>query len=83
MWAERKLPTDSKRDGGNKFVGTPRLPKPFMGIDGSLGTNLTCQYCEDTSQELDNCKWLQHKLTHECAATQSIVTEESLNTNHH
>ena len=61
-------------------VETPRPPKPSMEIDGSLNTNLMCQYCEDISQELDNCKGLQQKLAHKHAAMWSIVTEESLNT---
>ena len=49
-----------------------------MGVDGSLDINLTCWYSKDTGHELENCKQLQNKLANECAATQSIVTEESL-----
>ena len=65
MWAPRKLPTD-------------RPPKPSVGVDGSLDTNLTCWYCKNTAYELDNCEQLQCKLTCKCAAMQGIVTEESV-----
>ena len=78
-----KKKTLSNSNSGKKFMGTPRPPKPLAGVDGSLDNNLTCQYCKDTGHELDNCKQLQNKLAHECAAMQSIVTEESLNTNCH
>ena len=70
-------------NSGKIFMGTPRPPKPSVGVDGSLDTNLTCQYCKDTGHELDNCKQPQKKLAHEHAAMQSIVTEELLNTKHH
>ena len=73
----------NKTDNGNKFMGIPRPPKPLAGVDGSLDNNLTCQYCKDTGHELENCRRLKNKLAHECAAMQSIVTEESLNLNHH
>ena len=79
----KKTPTDNQSNGGNKFAGTPRPPKPSMGINGSLNATLACQYCKDNGNELDNCKWLQCKLACKHAATQGIVTEESLNTNHH
>ena len=71
----KKTPTDSTSNGGKKFMGTSRPPKPLIGIDGSLDTNLTCQYCKDTRHEMDNCKWLQNKLAHKCVSMQSIVTE--------
>ena len=73
----KKTPTDNQSNCGNKFAGTPRPPKPSMGIDGSLDITLTCQYCNDTGQELDNCKWLLYKLTHKCTAMQGILTEVS------
>ena len=60
----KKTPSDNQSHGGNKFVGTPRPPKPPMGIDGSLNTTLTCWYGKDTGHKLDNCKWLQCKLSH-------------------
>ena len=63
--------------------GYPDPPKPSAGVDGSLDNNLTCQYCKDTGHELENCRWLKNKLAHERAAMQSIVTEETLNLNHH
>ena len=72
---KKPLPSNS----GKKFVGTPRPPKPSVGVDGSLDNNLTCWYCKDTGHKLDNCKWLQKKLACECAAMQSIATEEWLN----
>ena len=81
--ANKKTALDNLGNDGKKFVGTPRPPKPSMGIDGSLDTTFTCQYCKDTGHELDNCKWLQCKLVHECVATQEIVTEELLNTSLH
>ena len=64
-------------------MGTPRPLKPSAGVDGSLDNNLMCPYCKDMGHELENCKQLQNKLTHEHAATQSVVTEELLNTKHH
>ena len=73
----------NKIESGNKFMGIPRPPKPLAGVDGSLDNNLTCRYCKDTGHELENCRWLKNKLAHECAATQNIVTEESLNLNCH
>ena len=73
----------SKTNSGNKFMGTPRPPKPSAGVDGSLENNLTCRYCKDTGHELENCRQLKNKLAHKHAATQSIVTEESLNLNCH
>ena len=82
MWVTRKL-SPVKSISGSKFMGIPRPPKPSAGVDGSLDNNLTCWYCKDTGHELENCRWLKNKLAHECAATQSIVTEESLNLNHH
>ena len=79
----KKTPMDNISNSGKKFMGTPRPPKPSMGVDGSLDTNLKCWYCKNTSHELGNCKWLQNKLDHKYAATWSIATEESLNTKHH
>ena len=64
-------------------MGTPRPPNQSAGVDWSLDNNLTCWYCKDTGHELDNCKWLQNKLTHKHAAMQSVATEESLYTNCH
>ena len=59
----KKAPSDNQGNGDNKFVGALRPPKPSTGIDGTLDTTLMCQYCIDIDHELDNCKWLQHKLT--------------------
>ena len=73
----------NKIESGNKFMGIPRPPKPSAGVDGSLDNNLTCRYCKDTGHELENCRRLKNKLARERAATQSIVTEESLNLNRH
>ena len=64
-------------------MGILRPPKPSAGVDGSLDNNLTCWYCKDTGHELENCRQLKNKLACECAAIQSIMTEESLNLNHH
>ena len=79
----KKTPTENNSNSGKKFTGTPRPPKPLVGVDGSPDNNLTCRYCKDTEHELENCKQLQNKLAHECATMQSIVTEESLNTKCH
>ena len=79
----KKTISDNKDTGGKKFVGTSRLLKPAMGIDGSLDINLAYQFCKDTGHELENCKWLQHKLAHVCMTTQGVVTEELLNPSHH
>ena len=73
----------NKIESGNKFMGISRPPKPSAGVDGSLDNNLTCRYCKDTGHELENCRRLKNKLARERAATQSIVTEESLNLNRH
>ena len=43
----RKTQMENTSNSGKKFMGTPRPPKPSMGIDGSLDTNLTCWYCRD------------------------------------
>ena len=49
----KKTPADSKEKAGKQFVGTYRPPKPAMGIDRSLDPDLNCQYCRDTSHELE------------------------------
>ena len=82
MGAKKALSNNPSNDG-KKFIGKPRPSKLSMGIDGSLDENLMFQYCKETGHELDNCKWLQQKLASEHAAMWSIVTEGSLNTNHH
>ena len=79
---DKKMPS-SNTNSGNKFMGTPRPPKPSAGVDGPLDNDLMCQYCKDTRHELENCKQLQNKLSHKCAGMQSVATEESLNTNCH
>ena len=79
----KKTPTDNTSNSGKKCMGTTRPPKPSMGVDGSLDVNLTYWYCKDTSHKCENCKWLQNKIACKCAATWSIVTEESLRTKHH
>ena len=81
--SNKKNPMENNSNSGKKFMGTPRPPKPLVGVDGSLDNNLTCWYCKDTGHKLDNCKQLQNKLAHEHAAMQSIATEESLNPKHH
>ena len=80
---DKKTPLENNNNSGKKFMGTPRLPKPSAGVDGSLDNNLTCQYCKDTGHKLDNSKQLQNKLAHEHAVMWSIVTEELLNTKCH
>ena len=74
----KKTPMENTSTGGKKYIGTPKPPKPSMGVDGSLGTNLTCWYCKDTRHKLENCKQLQNKLASKHAAMWTIVTEESL-----
>ena len=64
----KKTPKSNTSNGGKKFMGTPRPPKPSMGVDGSLDINLTCQYCKDTGHKLENCKQLQNKLACKCTA---------------
>ena len=83
LYVGNKKTPPSNTNSGNKFMGTPRPPKPSAGVDGLLDNNLMCWYCKDTRHKLDNCKWLQNKLAHECTAMQSVATEESLNTKHH
>ena len=83
LYVGDKKAQTSKNNGGNKFMGIPRPPKPSAGVDGSLDNNLTCWYCKDTRHELENCKRLKNKLACKCAAMQSIVTEELLNLNCH
>ena len=80
---DKKTLASNTSNSGKKFMGTPRPPKPAMGVDGSLDINLMCWYCKGTGHEVENCKWPQNKLSHECAAMQNIVTEELLNTKHH
>ena len=70
LYVGNKRTTPSNTNGGNKFMGTSRPPKPSAGVDGSLDNNLTYQYC----------KQLQNKCVHEQEAMQSIVPEELLNT---
>ena len=83
LYVGNKKNQPSKTNSGNTFKGIPRPPKPSAGVDGSLDNNLTCQYCKDTGHELDNCRQLKNKLASKCIATQSVVTGESLNPNHH
>ena len=83
LYVGDKKTQPSKTDSGNKFMGTPRPPKPSAGVEWSLDNNLTCWYCKDTGHELENCKQLKNKLVCRHAAMQSIVTEESLNPNRH
>ena len=83
LYVGDKKTQPSKIKSGSKFMGTPRPPKPSARVDGSLDNNLTCWYCKDTRHELENCRQLKNKLACEHAATQSMVTEESLNLNHH
>ena len=83
LYVGDKKTQPSKIESGSKFIGTPRPPKPSAGVDGSLDNNLTCRYYKDTGHELENCRQLKNKLARECAAMQSIVTEESLNLNRH
>ena len=83
LYVGDKKTQPSKTDSGNKFMGIPRPPRPSAGVDGSLDNRLTCWYCKDTGHELENCRQLKNELAHECAATQSIATEGSLNPNHH
>ena len=83
LYVSDKKTQPSKIESGSKFMGIPRPPKPSTGVDGSLDNNLTCQYYKYTGHELENCRRLKNKLAHEHAATQSIVTEESLNLNCH
>ena len=80
---DKKTLVNNNSNSGKKFMGTPRPPKPSVEVDGPLVNNLTCQHCKDTRHKLDNCKQLQNKLAHKCAAMWSIVTEESFNTKHH
>ena len=79
LYVGNKKNPPSTINSGNKFMGIPRPPKPSAGVDGSLDNNLTCWYYKDTGHELENCRWLKNKLARECAAMQSIMTEESLN----
>ena len=83
LYVGNKETQPSKTNCGNKFMGIPRSPKPSAGVDGSLDNSLTCWYCKDTGHELENCRQFKNKLAHEHATTQSIVTKESLNPNHH
>ena len=83
LYVGNKKNPPSKINSGNKFMGIPRPPKPSAQVNGSLDNNLTCWYCKDTGHELENCRQLQNKLAHKCTVTQSIATEESLNTKHH
>ena len=70
----KKTLTDNPSNGGKTLVGTPRPSKSPMGIERSLDVNLTYQYCKDTGNELDNCKWPLQTLAHKCTAMQSIAT---------
>ena len=83
LYVGNKKIQPSNTNGGKKFMRTPKSPKPSAGVDGSLNNNLTCLYCKDTGHELENCRQLQNKLAHIYAATQRIVTEESLSTKCH
>ena len=76
----------------HQLVGPANHPKikknkknnePRAELDQDRQTFIWTGKHQDTRHKLDNCKQLQNKLAHEHAATQSIVTEESLNTMHH
>ena len=64
-----KKMSSSNTNRGNKFMWHPETPKPSAKVDGSLDSNLMCQYCKDTWHELENCKWLQNKSASKCGAT--------------
>ena len=68
LYVGNKKTPPSNTDGGHKFMGTPRPPKPSAGVDWSMDNDLICWYCKDAGHKLENCKWLQNKLACECTA---------------
>ena len=44
------------------YLGKPRPSKLPLGIDGSLNSELSCQYCKDTSHLKENCIKLNRRL---------------------
>ena len=74
------------RDWGKPFLGTTRPHELSKGLDEPLDGNLLHWYCKDTSNEKENCRWLQRKLAHDHLATQGIVAQKQTslgNINHH
>ena len=47
---------------GKPYLGKPRPSKLALGIDGSLNTELSCQYCKDTGHLKENCVKLNRSL---------------------
>ena len=73
-----KKPATIQEISGKPFLGTTRPYELSKGIEGYFDLNLSCQYCKDTSHELENCRQFQRKLAHDHLATQGIVAQEHL-----
>ena len=46
---------------GKSYLGKAKQPQTTKGLDGTTNPNLTCQYCKDSGNELDNCKTCSRK----------------------
>ena len=57
-----KKVSGTKHLGGKPYLGKAKQPAVTNGLDGATDPNITCQYCNDSGHELDNCVKLQQKI---------------------
>ena len=50
---------------GKSYLGKPRPLQLVPGVDGSLDSELSCQYCKDTGHLEENCIKLNRRLAQE------------------
>ena len=53
--SNKRLTPENKEKGDKSFVEASRPSKQVMGMDGSLDSYLSCQYCKDTGHDLEKC----------------------------
>ena len=81
MYVDTKKLASDQETRGKPFLGTNRPPELSKGLNGSLDSKLSCQYCKDTGHVKENCRWLQKKLARDHLETQEHNTLG--NSNHH
>ena len=57
-----KTLSGTKSVEGKPYLGKAKQPQITKGIDGTTDSDLMCQYCKGSGNELDNCGKLQGKL---------------------
>ena len=65
MYSTQKNPckklTGTNLTGGKPYLGKSKPAETMTGLDGTIDSNLTCQYCKDTGYKCDNSRKLQQK----------------------